>query len=70
VTLAVEKLGIGKGMGGEERAGFTATATINRNDFGVDWNKPLDGGGVVVGDEVKITLEIEAINEASAPETK
>lgn len=67
VTLTVEKIGVGKGMGGEERAGFTATTSINRNDYGVDWNKPLDGGGVVVGNEVKITLEIEAINEASAP---
>lgn len=66
IDLKVEKLGVGKGMGGEERAGFTATAVLNRKDYGVDWNKVLDSGGVVVGDEVKITLEIEAINEESA----
>jgi polyisoprenoid-binding protein YceI len=41
------------------RRGATATTVINRKDFGVSWNKGLDGGGVVVGDEVTITLDIE-----------
>jgi polyisoprenoid-binding protein YceI len=41
------------------RRGATATTVINRQDFGVSWNKALDGGGVVVGDEVTITLDIE-----------
>ncbi len=45
------------------RAGFYATATINRHDFGVSWNAALDRGGVVVGDEVYITLDIEAIRK-------
>jgi polyisoprenoid-binding protein YceI len=45
------------------RAGFTATASINRHDFGVSWNAPLEMGGVVVGDEVFITLDIEAIRK-------
>lgn len=44
---------------GNTKAGFTATATINRQDFGVKWNKSLDAGGVVVGDDVTITLELE-----------
>ena len=41
------------------RRGATATAVINRQDFGVLWNKSLDGGGVVVGDEITITIDIE-----------
>ncbi len=45
------------------RAGFHATTTINRHDFGVSWNAALDHGGVVVGDEVFITLDIEAIRK-------
>ena len=43
------------------RAGFVATTTINRHDFGVSWNAALDRGGVVVGDEVFITLDVEAL---------
>jgi polyisoprenoid-binding protein YceI len=41
------------------RRGATATTVINRKDFGMTWNKNLDGGGVVVGDEVTITLDVE-----------
>jgi polyisoprenoid-binding protein YceI len=41
------------------RRGATATTRINRQDFGVQWNHNLDGGGVVVGDEVSITIDIE-----------
>lgn len=44
---------------GNTKAGFSATARINRQDFDVKWNKALDAGGVVVGDEVTITLELE-----------
>ncbi|PYS45857.1 MAG: polyisoprenoid-binding protein [Acidobacteria bacterium] len=47
------------------RAGFCATAVINRHDFGVRWNAALDRGGVVVGDEVHITIDIEAIRKKS-----
>lgn len=43
------------------RAGFSANTVINRHDFGLNWNKALETGGVVVGDDVTITLEIEAI---------
>ena len=46
---------------GDTRVGFSATADINRSDFGVDFNIPMDDGGVVVGDRVRINLEIEAI---------
>lgn len=46
---------------GNIRSGATATAKINRKDFGLNWNKALETGGVVVGDEVTITLEVELI---------
>lgn len=45
------------------RAGFTARTTIDRQEFGVSWNSPLDRGGVVVGDHIEITLDAEAILE-------
>jgi len=46
---------------GGQRAGFTASTTINRKDFGMTWNAAIETGGVVVGDEVRIELEVEAI---------
>ena len=61
VTFDVEYHGTVKDPWGNTRAGFTAETEINRQDFGVSWNKTLDQGGVVVGDDVEITLEIEAI---------
>jgi polyisoprenoid-binding protein YceI len=61
VPLAVELNGFGPDAYGGTRAGFTATTTIDRNDFGVDIKMPMDGGGVVVSDKVQITLEIEAV---------
>jgi len=48
-----------KGMGGY-RVGASATTTINRKDFGLTWNRALEAGGVVVGDEVQVTVDIEA----------
>mgnify|MGYP001492305425 CR=1 FL=1 len=50
-----------KGMRGESRVAASATAKINRQDFGVKWNSNLDDGGVVVSDTVAITLDIEAM---------
>lgn len=52
-----------KGMMGETRIGAQVTGKINRKDFGVSWNKTLDSGGLAVGDEVEITLDIEAIRK-------
>jgi polyisoprenoid-binding protein YceI len=51
---------------GNVRAGVTATAKINRKDFGVAFNALTETGGVVVGDEVKITIEAELIQQAAA----
>jgi polyisoprenoid-binding protein YceI len=55
----------GRDQGPKTRAGFTATATIDRHDFGVSWNAPLDKGGVVVGNLVEITIDAEAILESA-----
>ena len=60
VTLDVRYLGQCRSPFDDTRAGFTATARINRHDFGVSWNADLQDTGVVVGDDVFITLDIEA----------
>ncbi len=51
----------GVDKGPKTRAGFVATTRINRHDFGVNWNSTLDKGGIVVGNDVDITLDAEAI---------
>ena len=61
VTLDLEFNGVSADPWGGTRAGFSAATEINRKDFGVDLDMPLDGGGVVVGDKIRITLEIEAV---------
>ena len=53
----------GADKGPKTRAGFTAATRINRHDFNVNWNSNLDQGGVVVGDDVFITLDAEAIKD-------
>ncbi len=47
-------------MGRGPVAGFTASVVLNRKDFGIDINMPLETGGVVLGDKVTVTLDIEA----------
>jgi polyisoprenoid-binding protein YceI len=72
VTLEVQYLGqwetpwweAGVDKGPKIRAGFVATARINRHDFGVTWNGSLALGGVVVGHQVLITIDAEAILES------
>lgn len=46
---------------GNLHSGATATATVNRKDFGLIWNKTLDGGGAMVGDDVALTVEVELV---------
>ena len=65
VQLAVELTGFGPDPYGGTRAGFSATTRINRKDFGIDTELPLDGGGVVIGDTVQISLDIEAVLRTS-----
>lgn len=61
IVLEGEYLGSAKDPKGNQRAGFTATAKISRGDFGLMWNQLLDAGGVVVGEEVKLLIEVEGI---------
>jgi polyisoprenoid-binding protein YceI len=63
VTLDAVFNGTVKGPQGDTRAGFSATTTINRQDWGVSWSKTLDSGGLVVSNDVQIVLEIEAIQK-------
>ena len=66
VSLALEFNGVNPGMGHGEVAGFEASVVLNRKDFGVDLDLPLETGGTVVGDKVTITLEIEALEAGVA----
>lgn len=61
--------GVTKDPWGNTRAGFTGKGKLNRKDFGMTWNKALDNGGLIVGDEVDIRLEIEAIKAKPVPES-
>ena len=60
VTIPVEFNGFGKDPWGNERAGFSLTTTVNRKDYGINWNKALDNGGFLVGDDVTINVNLEA----------
>lgn len=61
ITLVGNFNGVTKDPWGNMRAGFNAEGILNRKDFGMVWNKTLDNGGLVVGDEVHIRLDIECI---------
>lgn len=64
VDLAVEFGGAATDPFGNQRAGFSATTTISRKDFGITWNAALEAGGVLVSDKVVISLEVSAIKQA------
>ena len=61
VVLDLEIHGEGKDPWGNVRSGFTATMKINRKDFGLNWNQVVETGGLLVGEEVEITLEVEGV---------
>lgn len=63
IVLDAAYLGSGKDPWGNKRAGFSASATIDRKDFGLTWNKVLETGSVLVGEEVAIQLDVEGILE-------
>jgi polyisoprenoid-binding protein YceI len=56
----------GKDPWGNTRAGASATTKIKRSDFGLTWNAALETGGIMVGDELKIEIEVEMIKGATA----
>jgi len=74
VTKELTLVGTFNGMAqdpwGNTRAGFTAEGTLNRKDFGMKFSKLLDNGGLMVGDEVKLILEIEVIKEKKVEKVK
>jgi polyisoprenoid-binding protein YceI len=67
VSLDVRYLGQCRSPFDDTRVGFTATTRINRHDFGVSWNAELRDAGVVVGDDVLITIDVEAERPDGAP---
>jgi polyisoprenoid-binding protein YceI len=63
ITLHVTSEGRGKDPWGGERAGFSAQTKIKRSEFGLTWNQALEAGGFVVGDDVKITVDVELVKQ-------
>lgn len=63
VTLDVTSEGRATDPWGGERAGYSAATRINRKDFGLTWNQALETGGLLVGDEIKIALDLELVKQ-------
>jgi polyisoprenoid-binding protein YceI len=63
VMFAMDMGGVIEDNNGNKRSGFVLEGKINRKDFGLVWNKLMEAGGTVVGDEIKITIEIEGIED-------
>lgn len=61
VVLDVEPLGGGKDPWGHQRIAFAGRTSINRTDFGLNWNQALEAGGVLVGEKIEIELEVQAV---------
>jgi len=61
VTLPVEFLGYQKDPWGNERAGFQLETKLSRKDYGINWNKALDNGGFLVGDDVTVSINLETL---------
>ncbi|HEX5748493.1 MAG TPA: YceI family protein [Archangium sp.] len=66
VVLEAEQLGIGKDPWGNIKAAFEAKTSIDRREFGLKWNQALETGGVLVGEKIEISLEVQAIKAQSA----
>ncbi len=64
VTLSATKEGSARDPWGNDRVAFSATAKLDRKEFGLTWNQALETGGVMVGDEIKITLDVELVRQA------
>jgi len=64
VTFSVEYEGMDKDPFGNVKIGFSGESKINRSDFGLTWNAPLESGGFLLDDEVKISLEIQAVKQS------
>jgi len=66
VTLPVTFLGEGKDPWGNEKMGFELATTLNRKDYGIIWNQTLDAGGYLLGDDVQISISLQAVKKKDA----
>jgi polyisoprenoid-binding protein YceI len=66
ITLPVSLLGIMKNQRGVDSAAFETAVTLNRKDFGITWNRTLDTGGVLLGDDVNVSIALETKKEMPA----
>lgn len=66
ITVPVEALGFLTGPQGE-RAGFAISTSLNRKDYGINWNRALDNGGFMLSDDVEINVSVEAVKKKEAP---
>ena len=63
ITIPVQFIGFAKDPWGKQRAGFELDTTLNRKEYGINWNKALDQGGLLLGDDVKVSINIEAVKQ-------
>jgi polyisoprenoid-binding protein YceI len=66
IVLEAEYGGQAKDPWGNQRVAFTATASLNRSEFGLKWNQALEAGGVLVGERIDIELEVQAVRATAA----
>jgi polyisoprenoid-binding protein YceI len=66
IALDAEFAGLAKDPWGNQRAGFSAKAALDRRDYGLVWNAAVETGGVLVGEKVEITIELEAVKQVAA----
>jgi polyisoprenoid-binding protein YceI len=66
VTLDVSSEGRVRDPWGNDRVGYSAKGKINRSDFGLTYNQALEAGGVVIGDEIKLSIDVELVRQAPA----
>jgi len=66
LTLSVTEEGAGVDPWGNQKVAYSATGKFNRGDFGLNWNAALETGGVLVSDEVKVSLDVQLVNAAAA----
>jgi polyisoprenoid-binding protein YceI len=65
VVLDVEHTGRARDPWGNDRAAFSATTKVNRKEFGLTWNQALEAGGVLVGDDLRISIDVELVKQAA-----
>ncbi|WP_353952702.1 YceI family protein [Knoellia sp. S7-12] len=64
VTFDVDFGGVGQDPWGNTKAGFEATATVNRKDWGLTWNAAIEGGGVLVSDKIQLNIDVQLAKQA------